>query len=1079
MPDESVFCPYCGQQVPDAEECQEYTYEAFISYRHRDLDRSVVKRLQRFLEGLRAPKQIAATNNRKRLGKLFRDEDELPTSCSLSEQIETALAHSRYLVVACSPQARESLWVQREVELFASLHGRDRIILALVEGEPEESFPPLLLHRAAAAADGTIRQDAVEPIAADFRVASQKKFKDEALRIAAVLFGCDYDELRQRMRVRRMRAIAIAAAAIAVVSIAFGSFSLYQQTQIQKNHRTSQIHESELLAAESDELLKQGDRYQAIQVALRALPESTENASRPIVPAALLALQRAIGLYPSTGLWAPDYSLPLSTDSAFRATDDGYLVMATSTEDIDVYNLPLGDKIYTIEKAKLLPEAHTGETTLLCMSQYGERLFCCYGNTTWCFEAYTGKLIWNAEGKHAARYSCVGEDVISILYSDGDTPNRQKESELVTYDAASGKVLQTYKLDNSESKSYELIACDKSGRRIGYLRNDGMLFVLDLSGKTVSAQIGCDNANGLRFDKDRIYVLAGERIPKTVTIEAFDAELNQLWTHEEHIFSQWSDTGEALFGDISFCGEDFDGNYTDNLVLSLSNDLIFLDPETGSLISKNTYEAPIQDCRTIGEDHYIGILANGTVVTQTGIEDASRIRSESITTCKFAAAKFALIKGVGLFVVGKSLAPTKLATFHFGDSFVASYSAEEVDWLDEEAQVVADNGENALIGKDSVTFLDKRDLKPRASIGAKNLPELDWKSTIHVVFPSSDEAFLWAKASGDEEDAALYRISIGDDTCEVVGSTTLKGAFISGYTRKESDDRLHVGDADIAWQSDDRVILLDRDKLSPVREILAADGYAVECARNGHDTILLGERHARYAEKVGRYRLVGKGTGKDIPSDIQQYSFYVPLSSISDAYTLSYRTRISSGATPTVDAAGERVAIPCSDRHIRVFDLASGSLKWESSEVSPYLSFLQFTAQGNLFVQDEQGYSSLLSGDDGTVVNSTMLTLPPFNKCIYSDDSSIVVTYSIQNSSEGRGAVLILTDEEVFGPLIDMPLGVAIAQNTTAYLAYNDSHYKMYPLTPMDIDVLLEVAHSIADGHELSETESAMYQVDD
>ena len=56
--------------------------------------------------------------------------------CFLSgEQILDALQHSRSLVVICSKATRESIWVQREVETFASYHGRDRILIALAEGE--------------------------------------------------------------------------------------------------------------------------------------------------------------------------------------------------------------------------------------------------------------------------------------------------------------------------------------------------------------------------------------------------------------------------------------------------------------------------------------------------------------------------------------------------------------------------------------------------------------------------------------------------------------------------------------------------------------------------------------------------------------------------------------------------------------------------------------------------------------------------------------------------------------------------------------------------------------------------------
>jgi hypothetical protein len=78
-----------------------------------------------------------------------------------------------------------------------------------------------------------------------------------------------------------------------------------------------------------------------------------------------------------------------------------------------------------------------------------------------------------------------------------------------------------------------------------------------------------------------------------------------------------------------------------------------------------------------------------------------------------------------------------------------------------------------------------------------------------------------------------------------------------------------------------------------------------------------------------------------------------------------------------------------------------------------------------------------------------------------------------------RGAALVLTDRTAFGPLIDMPLCVGIAENSQEYLAYDGSKYKTYILTPLDIDGLLGFARSVIEGHELSEAESALYQVEE
>lgn len=55
-----------------------FMYEAFISYRHLPKDTTVAKRVQRAIEGFSIPAALRQAAGRSRLGKVFRDEDELP-----------------------------------------------------------------------------------------------------------------------------------------------------------------------------------------------------------------------------------------------------------------------------------------------------------------------------------------------------------------------------------------------------------------------------------------------------------------------------------------------------------------------------------------------------------------------------------------------------------------------------------------------------------------------------------------------------------------------------------------------------------------------------------------------------------------------------------------------------------------------------------------------------------------------------------------------------------------------------------------------------------------------------------------
>ncbi|MBL4852171.1 MAG: TIR domain-containing protein [Gammaproteobacteria bacterium] len=213
---------------------EQYKYAAFISYRHVDPDRKWAEWLIHALETYRVPKALQKVGFPARIGKVFRDKDELPSDGSLNAQIETALKASRFLVIICSPNTPHSRWVSREIEIFKELGRADKIFPLIIDGEPDESFPKVLtttkLISFDEAAANPPKKD-IEPIGADVRPVvgkSDKEIKkDECIRIVAGLLGCAYDDLKQRDKQReakkkRQRLLGgIAAVLIALVGGAY------------------------------------------------------------------------------------------------------------------------------------------------------------------------------------------------------------------------------------------------------------------------------------------------------------------------------------------------------------------------------------------------------------------------------------------------------------------------------------------------------------------------------------------------------------------------------------------------------------------------------------------------------------------------------------------------------------------------------------------------------------------------------------------------------------------------------------------------------------------------------------------
>lgn len=172
-------------------------YAGFISYAHKN--EVIAARLHKALETFNAPKTLQIAEG-KTLKPIFRDAAELTAHHSLSEKIRDAVQNSNYLIVLCSPAAKASHWVNEEIRLFRQLHGEGSILCALVEGDPQTSFPPALL------------EGGREPLAANL---SKPNFKLGTLQIAASMLGVGLDSLVQRDNQRRKRrSQAITAAAL-------------------------------------------------------------------------------------------------------------------------------------------------------------------------------------------------------------------------------------------------------------------------------------------------------------------------------------------------------------------------------------------------------------------------------------------------------------------------------------------------------------------------------------------------------------------------------------------------------------------------------------------------------------------------------------------------------------------------------------------------------------------------------------------------------------------------------------------------------------------------------------------------
>jgi len=107
-------------------------YMAFLSYSHQDA--AIADWLHETLEEFKVPPQLIGRLTDqgpvpKKLAPIFRDRQELAAAADLSDEIEEAIAASRFLIILCSPAAAKSRWINEEIGNFkreVKRRGRNR-----------------------------------------------------------------------------------------------------------------------------------------------------------------------------------------------------------------------------------------------------------------------------------------------------------------------------------------------------------------------------------------------------------------------------------------------------------------------------------------------------------------------------------------------------------------------------------------------------------------------------------------------------------------------------------------------------------------------------------------------------------------------------------------------------------------------------------------------------------------------------------------------------------------------------------------------------------------------------------------
>ena len=432
----------------------EREYIAFISYRHLPLDTKAAMMIQQRIEHYKVPKEYREKSG-IHPGIVFRDEDELPVSPSLSDSIVYALDHSQYLIVICTKNLKESEWCNAEISYFVKKYGRDRVIAVLVDGTPEESFPPQLLH--SFDENGNIT-DSFEPLAANLAggngTINKKAVSRETTRIVAALLGCPFDTLWQREKRRRMNRILLAmGAAVAILAVFLGMMIRKnaqisaqneeisrQNLQISEQNRELAEQLSTALVDSGRAKLEQFDVRGALQDGLDALLEGDENREDLYDRRAETLLVDALGAYRNE-VSRSSILYRQSSDIVFLTVSDNgqYAYLSDRAGVVNCVDIETGELCWTVPSAASGQDPGDNDPALFVLEEQG-LLLCKNTASIRAVSLENGETVWEYQ------YLCSGgnnfrglsPDEKVFLIVDAEEPEEDPHM-LVALDTGSGK----------------------------------------------------------------------------------------------------------------------------------------------------------------------------------------------------------------------------------------------------------------------------------------------------------------------------------------------------------------------------------------------------------------------------------------------------------------------------------------------------------------------------------------------------------------------------------------------------------------------------------------------------------------
>lgn len=1003
-------------------------YDAFISYRHLELDMFIAKTVHKKLETFKVPRSVAEKSGKKSIHRVFRDQEELPIGSDLGDNIKKALQESEYLIVICSPGTPDSYWVQIEIDTFIAMHGREHVLAVLIDGEPDESFPKQLL--------SDDNGNPVEPLAADLRGDSKseikRKMRTEIVRLAAPLLGCSYDELRQRHRERRLRRAVCATAAAAVLAAAFGCYSMYNSMMIKKNYRGKQINQSKYLADTSLSLLEDGDRITAGLIALQALPSGKDD--RPYVASAQYSLSESLNAYENGAYLLKDRLLKhdLPVENMAYSYDETKIVSTDQGGNVYVWDAGNGELLIKIVPEpdsegyieEVLSAAIAKDNNVIIASDGRIRSVDLEGNENWSAESENKYISCEFDLEMEIAAGISPKIVNFINLSDG---------------SVSGSMENT---DESGNFTDEAVFCHENNCfAVSRMQSDnnadkGMVSVCDLdSYKKEDYATKKSYITEIQFSDDGSLIVFSENMKDIAEytdkkIEAVIEKIdisghNTVWENTIKVKCFDLDAAASILKTRRYTDDDT-GKQHDEVLLSVDNSVYVWDAATGNIISEMGVTSGISSF-LVSADSPVGY-----VIENNGIMDF-----------------FNLTEG-------------------------KSYSDASVDIGSDVKEIMVKNGVVAVSMPYSENIML---MKYSEGYGMKEINELS-SSPVKMDY-SYDESYYAVETFDDSQGGKYSFYSTEDDSLQEEWAVDSDSGII---------DSKFIGKLDyVAVAADGRLLFYNiKDKketeLQPDEEM-----YNAKCRfSNDNKHIIVFSDESYYAADLQKCKVTGSGSmdnfikGGIISNDGKKFYCSTEDGSVlkvdiatgkydkADIGGCSVLPENENSVSFAVSPDGNLLAINCIDNNLRILDTKKMKTLEKIEFSGQDRSFICFSENNRLIMQGDTYYFMVYNTDKHKFLYIAKTQNNRITRVITDNTSDTVSLITIQE--------MLILNQKDYEP-------VAYVRDGLCYMpehafVYNESGGTIYRFPYMSLDMLIKDAKEQFGDAELTERERIRYNVD-